>query len=440
MDPDLYLVYRIADRIITANSIKRPVRVAVRRAVDCQATLGYSNNSVECQKIGLLPDVDQATNFDIWAAQVIGTMIGNPNAAASSQAGTIYVNIPLLKQIIGKPNQLACVIGHELAHVTQNHGEEANRKAKEYDSTAAFKIRKAVNNAHNAQNSARTFALVMSGIASGISGNNSSLYQTQYSIAMDRLSAQMISPQIIQWAMKYSPEVSESIGLMQGLSERYVKRTQKDINNYLRDSALSKAGHSRSQEYEADLLGVEYIAAAGFSPNECEKYWSETTPHEQDKLIERLLPPGLKDQRIVKGLMTLQEVESIRLQEEAQKASQQKRCPTGVDGIGCKAEKRKAKKPQSERVPSEVLEILMRTHPGDAERSETIKNHIAQKALMSRIKAKGSAVLASIFMRNWSYDDQSESVVIHGEMMRPEKTGLKETGTTGIDIDKILGF
>ncbi len=35
MDPDLYLVYRLTDRILTANSIKRPVRVAVRRGVAC---------------------------------------------------------------------------------------------------------------------------------------------------------------------------------------------------------------------------------------------------------------------------------------------------------------------------------------------------------------------------------------------------------------------
>ena len=35
MSPDLYLVYRVADRIITTNNIKRPIRVAVRNNVDC---------------------------------------------------------------------------------------------------------------------------------------------------------------------------------------------------------------------------------------------------------------------------------------------------------------------------------------------------------------------------------------------------------------------
>ena len=39
MSPDLYLVYRVADRIITTNNIKRPIRVAVRNNVDCVGML-----------------------------------------------------------------------------------------------------------------------------------------------------------------------------------------------------------------------------------------------------------------------------------------------------------------------------------------------------------------------------------------------------------------
>ena len=33
MPPDLYLLYRISDRIITTNNIKRPIRVAFRNNV-----------------------------------------------------------------------------------------------------------------------------------------------------------------------------------------------------------------------------------------------------------------------------------------------------------------------------------------------------------------------------------------------------------------------
>ena len=68
--------------------------------------------------------------------------------------------------------------------------------------------------AHGTQNAERTFALIMSGVASGLSGNNSSLYQTQYAIAIENMSAQLQAPAIAQEAMNYSPAVAESINGM----------------------------------------------------------------------------------------------------------------------------------------------------------------------------------------------------------------------------------
>ena len=41
---------------------------------------------------------------------------------------------------------------------------------------------------------------------------------------------------------------------------------------------------------------------------------------------------------------------------------------------------------------------------------------------------------------NWSYDAQSETVIIHEQMVNPKEAGLAKTGTSGIDIDKMLGF
>ena len=141
--------------------------------MDCEGSLGISQQSAKCQALGLLPDVDKATNFDIWAAQVVETIKGSPNAFASSDAGTIYVNIAMLKELAGKPHQLACVVGHELAHVTQNHSEEARKVAEATNQVAATKVAQRVKTAHGTQNAERTFALIMSGVASGLSGNNS---------------------------------------------------------------------------------------------------------------------------------------------------------------------------------------------------------------------------------------------------------------------------
>jgi len=128
MPPDLYLLYRISDRIITTNNIKRPIRVAVRNNVDCEGMLGIDSKSLRCQSISLLPKIDKTTNFDIWAAQVVGTMKGKANATAITQSGTIFLNIAMLKELTGKIDQVACVVGHELAHVTLNHGKKSKKR------------------------------------------------------------------------------------------------------------------------------------------------------------------------------------------------------------------------------------------------------------------------------------------------------------------------
>ena len=116
MPPDLYLVYRVADRVITTNDIKRPIRVAVRNNVDCA---GLDPNSAKCQSVQMLPKIDKATNFDIWAAQVVGTMRGDANAFALSNAGTLFLNTAMLKELTGKIDQVACVVAHEIAHITK---------------------------------------------------------------------------------------------------------------------------------------------------------------------------------------------------------------------------------------------------------------------------------------------------------------------------------
>ena len=138
MNPDLYLTYRITDRILEANNIKRPIRIAVRKGVDCSGTSGLSK--MQCSANALLPDIDQSTNFDIWASQVINTMAGPANAFAFSDYGTLIVNKALLKELMGRPEQLACVISHELAHITQNHSEEERKASRKYDAVAASRI------------------------------------------------------------------------------------------------------------------------------------------------------------------------------------------------------------------------------------------------------------------------------------------------------------
>ena len=439
MPADLYLVYRIAERLSIANDIKRPIRVAVRRNVDCSGMLGIAQDSEKCQSLQMLPDIDKASNFDIWAAQVVGTMKGDANAFAMSNAGTLFLNIAMLKELTGKVNQASCVIAHEMAHITQNHSEEKVKKTKELDIKAGDRIGKAVKNAHNAQQSGQTMALLFGAMAAGISGDTSSLNQTQLNIAISNFSAQAIAPQIAEQALAYTPAVGDSFTRMQGLTPGYVKRTLRDVNNYLRDFTLEMAGFSRQLEHEADLLGAEYVAAAGMKPDACKKLWTETLPHTQDKLIERLLPEGVKDP----GIKTIASDDPYAglTADEIAKMAYEKSMKTSKDIKEKDKEKERSDgKLESDKVPDEVMEQLASSHPDGISRAAAIDKYLSKKSDISKAERMGAARLNTIYVRNWSYDEQSDSVLISSEMVRPEQAGLKANGTTGIDIDQELGF
>jgi Zn-dependent protease with chaperone function len=434
LTPDLYVVYRITERIITANSIKRPIRIAVRRGIDsagaCEGVMGVSSESAKCQALELLPDIDKATNFELWAAQVVSTMRGSPNAAAYSNAGTITVNIPMLKELAGKPDQLACVIGHELAHVTQSHSEEAQKKQLEYDAIAADKIAKAAKNAHNSQRSGQIMLAILAGVSSGLSGNSSAINNASMQIALSNISAELAAQEVAQTALKFSPTVGEAINKMQGLNKDYIKRTWRDVNLYLRDSALSAAGFSRSQEYEADLLGLEYVTAAGFSPQECVKVWAETMPHDKDKLIARLLPKGVKDPALVPVLASTTPVQAPAKEQEK---------PCVGTPIDCRNANASKKEEETEQVSPEAMQALMSTHPDHASRAKAISQHLDQPKKNQLIN-KGKAALGTTTVRAWSYDQLSDSVLISDQMVDPASAANANLGTTGIDVDKTLGF
>ena len=356
-----------------------------------------------------------------------------------SNAGTLFLNIAMLKELTGKVSQAACVVAHEMAHITQNHSEEKIKKNKELDLKAGDKIGKAVTNAHNAQQSGRTMALLFAGVAAGLSGDSSSLNQTQLNIAVANFSAQAIAPQIAEQALQYTPVVGDSFSRMQGLTPAYVKRTLRDINNYLRDFTLEMAGFSRQLEHEADLLGAQYVAAAGLKPNECKTLWTETLPHTQDKLIERLLPEGVKDPG-VKVVASENPYEGLTADQIA-KLAYEKSMKQSQEIKDKDKEKEKADgKLESDKVPDDVMEQLASSHPDGISRARAIDNYLSKRAELGKLEREGKARLNSIFVRNWSYDEQSDSVLISSEMVRPEKAGLKSNGTTGIDIDQELGF
>ena len=424
MPADLYLVYRVADRIITTNDIKRPIRVAVRNNVDCEGILGLSSNSQKCQSIGLLPKIDKASNFDIWAAQVVGTMKGQANAAAYSDFGTIFLNTAMLKELTGKVDQVACVVAHELAHVTQNHSAE-ERESEGIRQKTAVKVSESVRSARNSQNAYIAAMAIMGGINAGL-GN--STFSTYSALSNLRVSAMLARPRIVKAALEQQPAIGQAFNEMQGLAVNFVNQAIERIQYNLRDFPLELAGFNRAQEYEADLLGTKYVATAGFNPKGCIKLWTETMNHSEDKLIEKLLPEGIEDPG--KGSSS----ESGLSLEEIRKAAMN----ATIANSRLNEEKEKEKEPDYKKVPDDVLEAL-KSHPDNLSRAAAIKKYLATVNSRS-LAARGKSKLNTVFVRNWSYDEDSESTVISDNFTSPDKAGSKENGITGIDVDASLGF
>ena len=102
-------------------------------------------------------------------------------------------------------------------------------------------------------------------------------------------------------------------------------------------------------------------------------------------------------------------------------------------------QKRVDDKPDYEKVPEDVIDSL-RSHPDGKSRAAAIDEYLKQRARLSGLARKGMAKLNSIFVRNWSYDEDSDSVIISDNFTSPEKAGSKDSGITGIDVDKSLGF
>ena len=456
MDPDLYLVYRLADRIITSNNLKRPIRFSVSTDA-CRGAGKAIIAGLSCDRVGLLPDIDKSTNFEIWAARTVGDMLGEKNAWAYSDAGFVAIPRPLLKDLIGKTNSLACIMAHEIAHVTQDHAAEDRKVLEKYEYIAAQKITNSAKAAHKAMQASLGMQAALAGFSSGLSGDSSALNNFNNRLMMENLTAQLRAPQIAKEAMKYSPVIGAAVSETQGLNSYHLERTFSDIDNYLRDVELAVQAYSRAKEYEADLLGLEYLVAAGFKSEGCIEMWTEIMPHNQDRIIQRLLPEGTPDPGKEPNVFDF-EVESKKEEESSGCTGPTLKCKKrnrgenkwkGKTHVGKDlnaGEKRRRKtstgknKSNSYPVPPEIMKLLRRTHPTHESRAVVLENHLKNKTLFARLTKFGEMNRSDKAMRYWKFDENTNTVIVSNQKTKPSKAGKEEYGITGIDIDKELGF
>ena len=81
---------------------------------------------------------------------------------------------------------------------------------------------------------------------------------------------------------------------------------------------------------------------------------------------------------------------------------------------------------------------MLRTHPSDEMRAKNIAEHIENKSLFEEFRANGKKNILTDTMRDWSYDKDSDSLVISDIEKDPKFIGLEQTGSTGINIDEFL--
>lgn len=284
MPEDIYPVYRMLERIMQTNKMQKTVGITVRSTTpeECFAMTG---NKQLCAVVGDLPDVEPRDSMVAWAIQVVSSNRSFPNASADG-GGLIRMGKSLLNALSDKPAAAACVVAHELAHVNLDHLKKISTKGSELDAMASTKIASAVKNAHAAQRSAQTWAAIAMGLNAFSSGLNAGMgnYALANQAAMNnQYLALSLQAESSMGANEYARYISANYSTLQssaprslaameglnGLGASYVKRTKKDIDQYLNEYRLELMGFSREQELEADTVAVEYIAKAGINPEAC---------------------------------------------------------------------------------------------------------------------------------------------------------------------------
>lgn len=326
---DLYPVYRILERIVQTNKAENAVGITVR-STSPEECFAMTGNKELCAIVGDLPDVQAKDSMVAWAIQVVSSTKSLPNASADG-GSLIRMGKSLLNGLSGKPEATACVVAHELAHIKENHIKKINEKGNELDEKTSAKISDAVKNAHNAQKSAQTWTAIAMGLnamSSGLNAGMGNYAMANQATMNNNYLAMSLQLESAAGAGEYSRYISanyatlqsnaprslESMQGLEGLGAKYVKRTKKDIDQYLNEHRIELMGFSREQERAADRKAVEYVAKAGINPKSCldvidlihkttgDKITSPTDSHpgederreNMEKAIEEL-SPTLKD-------------------------------------------------------------------------------------------------------------------------------------------------
>ena len=283
MSSYIYPLYRILERIMQANNFKQGMSITSR------AIGGGNCDKLECKLAENLPKISKEDNLLVWALQTINETLGDNNATANSRINLITISRTLQNNLADNTEGLACVVAHEAAHIERNHSKDQEKKRLELDAIASNKIRSAVSNAYKAKKSNEFWAAMAAGMNAYNAGYASS--QGNYAAAaQSHMSTQNLARQLeadlqagFSTVQGYSqmmaqslsrlslsaPQTLNAMSSMNGLPASLVKRTMRDVEEYISVFALEMKKLSRQHELEADQMAVTYMASAGLNPEKC---------------------------------------------------------------------------------------------------------------------------------------------------------------------------
>lgn len=269
LPPDIYSIYRLTDVVMKSNpEIATKVRIGLRSSdtASCKQLIG--ENSPLCNIISALPDVKSGDNFVVWAIQTASSVVGPPNAYASSYNNQIIVNKSLFEGLGNDVEAQACVIAHELGHIAKDHTKQKEANRAELDMSTAGQIQSAINNAHKAKASQSFWGAVAIGL-NAAGGNHYANASLMNQMQNDKLIGGLMYQNLSIIAKTWQPETSQALAKMDGLGASLISRTMKDVYEYLSDSTNKQAEFSREKEKEADALAVGYLYNANLDPQAC---------------------------------------------------------------------------------------------------------------------------------------------------------------------------
>lgn len=182
-----------------------------------------------------------------WRIRVTGT--GNVNAYASN-LNLLTFEGGLLEQVSGDQAALACVVGHEMAHHTENHipiRVEARTKIEAAQREALEQARTEIETARRDNNIIGSVFETVTGTVGDVVGRNNSV---------GRLFTGPLATQIFRGLS--SEETNQATARAEQLYIERIKELDEEYSEVL-----------HAQESEADKVGYRFTVSAGFDPNGC---------------------------------------------------------------------------------------------------------------------------------------------------------------------------